>query len=169
MSNLIRTISLSLLLAVSTCAAQQAVIIELPDGKLFGIAYTPAGEQVILTSITIVKAPAPNPTKLATQYIVLRDPRQITTDQATVMLELMEKYPKGALPEMFILDVTDPATRVQQFLKLKNDKAPSAKFPYYFLVAKGGAVVDRGELLPTTEDNVKQVAKFQEKAAKEKK
>lgn len=104
--------------------------------------------------------PVPNPTRLAAQLIVLRDQTTVTTKQVAVLLDLQAKYQKGSQPEMYLLDKQDTSKLTTAYNSLK----PAAKaFPYYFLVGKDGSVLAQGELASTTEENVANIAKYQEK------
>ena len=150
-----------ILLSLVACSAfgQNATIIEY-EGRHFGYVTFPDGHVLVLKQIVVLKAPKPVPSGIAHQFIVLRDQTTATNEMVSVLLDLQEKYQKGTKPEMFVLDKKDPSKLTQSWLAIKP---PAATFPYYFLIEKGGRILDQGPVATTTEQNVANIAKFQEK------
>lgn len=163
-----RFLVLLLILFSASVAAQDALIIEVPDGMggftFKGFVQTDTGTGPVIIPLKKIEVrrinPVPNPTKLAAQLIVLRDQTVATTKSNAAILDLGAKYQKSTPPELFVIEKSDTSKANQNFLKWKP---ATAKFPYLFIVGKDGLVLDHGELSDSTDANVARISKYQEK------
>ena len=158
-----KSLILALLLFTSSAYAQRAVIIQLPSGQMIGVAYTPTGEQVVLTDIRVIKLSDPTPptpeTKGPVWAITIRVAEKLTADQAEVLLNLRkwtDQQPADKVGNLeFPPDAVGPDGAADQRVKGWTSRIPAnAKLPYVFISrtavdGKSSVVHWQGEL-PTS-------------------
>lgn len=83
-----------LLLLGSPAHAQRAILVQLPSGQYIGIAYGANGEQIVLTTVQILKMPDPTPPPAtATHALLLIETGEQDQAQAA-MLRWIRAEPK---------------------------------------------------------------------------
>lgn len=129
-------LTICLLLLPSSLFAERAVLIQLPNGKLIGVAYTSSGN-IVLTDIEVIKlpGPAPNPTPIPVPTKVVRAMIVYETENSTQeMAALIDQIRDDAQLSRKIPDILDqhtkdenrnPDTEVQEALKFfKGETLP---------------------------------------------